>query len=161
MEKDYNNKNYTPDYKDGIIGIRFVNHTDGKTIDDNGDFIIDFDSFLNHDDSNNKMMSYFENKYKIKFIEPNTRSDTSFLFEYYFMFSCPSGKEDEYMEKISSDKMVERCSRIDNRIIDTNDAIENVYDSLEQISNLEITSLSDSEIEKNINDAIDILKKLL
>jgi len=156
------NKNYTPDYKTGVIGVRFNNHDDESInkkfnpVDDDGNYIINYNSFINSDD---RMMKFFEKKYDISFIK-SSKTDTSFLYEYFYMFSCPEGKEEELIGKITKDKMVNHCSRIDNRIIETNSIIERVYDDLHHLDDLELDSLSDSEIDKKIDNAINSLKKI-
>jgi hypothetical protein len=151
------NKNYTPKYIPGLIGIRFKSHEDNtkEKIDENGNYIIDYNSYIN---DNNDMMNFFENKYNIKFVK--NILDNHFLSEYFYIFHCTVGKENELMNKIEKDIIVNHCSRIDERVFVTNKNLEYIIVDLNKLESLELDSLSDAEIDHIISTAIDDLKKI-
>ena len=112
---------YTPDNTHGAIGIRFVSHDDSinnnhLTPDKKGNYIIDYEKLI-IDDIN--FVRFFEKKYNIKLctVTQNDPYSYSYYYEYFHIFKCEVGKEDELIKIIDKDVVVNHCSRIDERII--------------------------------------------
>jgi len=139
----------------GIIGVRFINHDDfNPNIDYTNDYIIDYQKMISE---NKNLLSFFENKYGIKLVDID---EVHFLSEYYYLFYCVDGEEENMINKISNDNIVEHCSLIDKRIIKINNEVKNIISDLEPLSTLEMESLHEIDIINILNNTIKKLSEL-
>ncbi len=144
------NKNYTSELISGLIGVRFMSR-DNYIIDDENilvsNYAIDYNELINIDEI---LLKQFEKKYGVK-ISTKTH-------DYYHLFECTKGHEDELIKEIEKDEIVSNASRIDQRILDAaelGNLIENANEMF--LCSEELQNKSDSEINKNIDNMIKLL----
>jgi len=148
---------YKPNYKQGMIAIRFVgNEIKGnkyKNVDSDGNLIINYQELFSTIDE--EYVKYFEDKYNIKMSDYRSGSD-----DFYYYFTCEIGKEKEKLEEIVKDKIIEVVDFVDIKGIENKQELGNIYFQFIGLFE-DYGEVSDKEIESNIRNIIKKLENLL
>jgi hypothetical protein len=139
---------YRPKYLSGVIAIKFKK----RNIKNN--YKIDWEFMFENDPS---FKEHFENKYKIKLIKPPITSEYQ---DYYYFFKCDPIKQIDIMKKLSNDKIIDHMDYVDLKSGEISIVFTNLSDTLREIGD-EVSSRSDKEIKKTINDSIESLQELI